>query len=68
MKHMYSTWNLFVLPLGYLAVIIPEFEQSSVTPRWEMKHGHEFFGQTVYVGFSFSDFQDSIVRLDSISI
>ncbi len=33
MKRMRSTSKLFVLPLGYLAVIIPEFEQNSVTPR-----------------------------------
>ncbi len=34
---------------GYLAVIISEFEQSSVTPRWEMKHGCELSRQTVYI-------------------
>ncbi len=48
MKHMRSTWNLFALPLGYLAVIIPEFERSRVTPLWEMKHGRKLSGQTVY--------------------
>ncbi len=49
MKYMHSTWNLFTPPLGYLVVIITEFERSSVTPRWEMKHDCELFGQTVYI-------------------
>ncbi len=47
-KHMRSTWNLFVLLPGYLAVIIPEFDRSSITPMWEIKHGHELSQQTVY--------------------
>ncbi len=47
MKRMHSTWNIFVIPLVYVAEVIPKFELSTVTTMWEMKHGREFSGQTV---------------------